>query len=118
MRVTAGEMTASPTDFNLTIYRARLSISNDLMSLFACLAIVTGLFEDPKIHGFLSFLIGLAKTSEFELTAVQMTALFSPKSGRGRHFCPEVTHVLLSSIWASFKCLLQLLWTNDGFVVF
>ena len=28
MRVTAGEITASPTDFNLTIYRARSSISN------------------------------------------------------------------------------------------
>ena len=28
MRVTAGEITASPTDFNLTIYQARFSISN------------------------------------------------------------------------------------------
>ena len=25
-------------------------------------------------------------------------ALFSPKSGRSRNFCPEVTHVLLSCI--------------------
>jgi len=28
MRVTADEITASPTDFNLTIYQARSSISN------------------------------------------------------------------------------------------
>ena len=40
----------------------------------------------------------MGKTSEYELTAIQMTALFSPKSGRGRNFRPEVTKVLLSSI--------------------
>ncbi|KAK1889981.1 DNA-directed RNA polymerase II subunit RPB1 [Dissostichus eleginoides] len=57
-----------------------------------------GLFEDPQIHGFLTFLIGLAKTSECVLTAVQMTALVSPKSGRGRYFCPEVTHVYSSRV--------------------